>query len=109
VRVIFPELNGSGFGIDVRSSYLDGFELGLNNRQHRLFLEGDELWLAASTGVALRERLDTYRLYAESAKTAVVARYDFPTCSRGCAPTSGCRANGSPGSAATSASSATTR
>lgn len=79
VHIVFPETEGSGPGIDLRTSYLDGLELGPNVRLDSLLLDGDRLWAAASGGVAFRERLDTDRLYAQFSRAVLQTRYQlFP-------------------------------
>ena len=39
-----------GIGADIRSSYLDGLEIGINRQGKSLLLDGDKWRLAASAG-----------------------------------------------------------
>lgn len=51
----------SGLGIDLRSGYIDGLEVGLNYQGMGLY--GDRWRVAASGGMGLRWRIDDHTLY----------------------------------------------
>ncbi len=63
VRISFPEATGSYFGIDIKSNYVNGLEMGLNYVGRDLLGKGDLWYTATSGGFGLRSRLITEKLY----------------------------------------------
>jgi hypothetical protein len=64
---------GTGPGIDLRSGYIDGLELGLNYQGIGLL---DSRWrIAASGGVGLRYRIADHLLYAAFSRALLEARW----------------------------------
>ncbi len=79
VHIIFPESTHTGLGIDLRSGYLNGLELGANYLLPDVIFDGDRAWAATSGGAGLRSRLDTQRLYLQFSRAVQELRYDlFP-------------------------------
>ncbi len=69
---------GNGLGIDIRSSYLDGLELGANYMRESLILSGDRARFAASGGIGLRNRLSDGGIYPFFSRTAFDVRWYSP-------------------------------
>jgi hypothetical protein len=64
---------GTGPGVDLRSGYIDGLELGINYQGVGLF---DDRWrIAASGGVGLRYKIDDHSLYAAFSRAYLEARW----------------------------------
>ncbi len=69
---------GTGAGIDLRSSYTDRLEAGINYMKEGLLLEGDRARLAASGGIGLRNRLSDNGIYPFFSRTAFDVRWYSP-------------------------------
>lgn len=78
LHIIFPEALGNGLGIDIRSSYQNGLETGVNFTKQGLFLDGDRAFAALGAGAGARLRLDTERMYVHFSRSALELRYDTP-------------------------------
>ena len=76
VHIIFPEGTGTGLGIDLRSGYTYGLEMGVNYRNRSLLMPDDRFYAASSGGIAVRERLDTDRLYVHFSRALLTFQYD---------------------------------
>lgn len=69
---------GNGFGIDLKSSYLDGLEFGVNYMRESLLLKEDRSRVAASIGLGLRNRISDNGIYPFFSRTAFDARWYSP-------------------------------
>jgi hypothetical protein len=59
----------TGVGLDLRSGYIDGLELGINYQGKDILLKGERLRLAASIGAGLRDSIDGQHLYPAFSRT----------------------------------------
>lgn len=75
VRIVFPEPDGTGLGIELRSNYRDGLELGLNLVGRNVLGKGDLFFAATTGGVGLRSRLLTEKLYPHFSRGHAEALY----------------------------------
>ncbi|MBK7861351.1 MAG: hypothetical protein IPJ65_22610 [Archangiaceae bacterium] len=79
IHVIFPEVEGAGLGIELKSGYIDGVETGVSYRLRNLPFEDDRAWAFTSVGIGARARVDTQKLYANFTRAVVELHYDlFP-------------------------------
>ncbi len=79
LHFVFPEREwNTGPGLDVRSSYFDGLELGLNYQGRSLFASGDRWRVAAMGGAGLRQNLDDNRLYVFPSRALVDLQWYSP-------------------------------
>jgi hypothetical protein len=69
---------GNGVGIDVKSSYTDGLELGVNYMKQSLLLDDDRVRFAVSGGLGLRNRLADNGIYPFFSRTAFDVRWYSP-------------------------------
>ncbi len=69
---------GNGAGIDVKSSYTDGLELGVNYMREGLLLNNDRARFAVSGGAGLRNRLTNNVIYPDFSRTAFDVRWYSP-------------------------------
>ncbi|MBS1151095.1 MAG: uncharacterized protein H6Q89_2793 [Myxococcaceae bacterium] len=69
---------GTGAGIDLKSSYTDGLEVGVNYMKEGLLLDGDRARFAASGGLGLRNRLSDNGIYPFFSRTAFDVRWYSP-------------------------------
>jgi hypothetical protein len=64
LHVIFPDKEWSvGLGLDVRITYFDGFELGLNYQSKKLFFSDDHWRIAGMGGVGFRQAIGDNLFY----------------------------------------------
>ncbi len=79
VRIYFPSKGpGTGLGLMLRTTAVDGFESGLSNTWGDLLFTGDRLTMGATGGFGLRSRLDTERFYVAFSRGYTQVRYDAP-------------------------------
>jgi hypothetical protein len=69
----------TGIGVDLRSGYTDGLEVGLNYQGKGALFEDDRYRVAASGGVGLRRRIDDDRLYPAFSRAMGEGRWYSPT------------------------------
>ncbi len=67
-----------GLGADLRSSYLDGLEVGINYQNRNLLFDGDRWRVAASGGAGIRKRIYDSTYYPDFSRAFVEARYYTP-------------------------------
>ncbi len=78
LHFIFDERWDTGLGVDLRSSYYDGLEGGLNYQGKSLILDGDHWRVAASGGAGIRERVVGGRYYPSFSRTAAEGHWIAP-------------------------------
>ncbi len=79
LHVFFAEREWTtGPGLDVRASYFDGFELGLNYQGRSLFMNDDRWRVGLMGGVGLREDLPDQALYAFPSRLFAEAQWYTP-------------------------------
>ncbi len=79
LHIFFSEREwDTGLGVDVRTGYVDGLELGVNYQGRDGLLEGDRWRLAASGGAGLRRRVTDDRNYPAFSRTFVEGKWFLP-------------------------------
>jgi hypothetical protein len=83
LHVFFPERDWStGAGLDVRSSYFDGFELGVNYQGRGLFFTDDRWRVGVMGGAGLRRSIDTNAFYVFPSRVFAEAQWFTPAFAR---------------------------
>lgn len=67
-----------GTGADLRSSYLDGLEIGVNRQGRSLFVDGDRWRAAASIGGGIRKRILDQSYYPHFSRAFGELKYYLP-------------------------------
>ncbi len=75
VRISFADVEGSYFGLEIKSNYVNGLETGLNYTGRDLLGKGDVWYVATSGGVGLRSRILTEKLYPHFSRAYFEAQY----------------------------------
>jgi hypothetical protein len=79
LHLLFPQNDWStGFGLDLRSSYFDGLEVGVNYQGHDVFFLDDRWRVALSGGAAIRRDLPTAAFYVYPSRAFAEAQYFSP-------------------------------
>lgn len=83
LHVFFAEKEwNTGFGLDVRSGYFDGLEVGLNYQGRSLLYDDDRWRVALSGGAGLRRDLPTAAFYVYPSRAFGEAQYFTPALGR---------------------------
>lgn len=79
LHFVFPEREWNvGPGIDLRSSYFDGLELGVNYQGRSLFAKDDRWRVAAMGGAGLRQDIDANRFYVFPSRVLLDTQWHSP-------------------------------
>jgi hypothetical protein len=79
LQLVFSERAwGTGFNVDVRSSYFDGLELGVNYQGRSALFEDDRWRVAASGGLGIRRDVVTSSFYVFPSRAFAEALYFTP-------------------------------
>lgn len=83
LHLVFPEREWStGAGLDIRSSYFDGFELGVNYQGRGLLFPNDRWRVGLMGGAGLRRDIPNSALYVYPSRLFVEAQYYTPPFAR---------------------------
>lgn len=79
LHLVFPEREWStGAGLDIRSTYFDGFELGVNYQGRGLLFANDRWRVGAMGGAGLRRDIPTSSLYVYPSRAFLEAQWYTP-------------------------------